>query len=169
MRQVVRWGFAIFATVLLWRAGISILRSPVHEVLYSTGSAPRTCVPAICTTMMTLEVGNTGTADQENVRVRLRAEPLRNLQLPLKVRNFGKVDRAVKLSEVDGQRVYDLGRLEPQKRVEFQIVFFGPADAKHPAWSDILVGIEPTTGEAVPGDPGLVLFARMMHAFFGWL
>jgi hypothetical protein len=169
MRRAVRWGLTIFATLFLWRAGISILRSPEHEVLYSAGSAFRTCVPSICTTMLTLQVGNTGTAAQENVRVRLQAEPLRDLMLPLKVRNFGKVDRPVKLQEIDGQRVYDLGLLEPQKRVEFQITFHGPPTAKAPAWPEILVAVEPASGEARPGAPDVVLFARMMHAFFGWL
>ena len=169
MLRVVRWGFAIVGALMLARAGITIFHTPRHEVLFSTQSPLRACVPKGCTTLMLLEVGNAGSKDQDNVRVRLRAEPLRNLQLPLKVRNFGTVDRPVKMTEADGQRVYDLGRLEPQKRVELRIVFVGKPDETAPAWDEILVGVEASQGEAHRGDPSLVQFARYMQAIFGWL
>ena len=169
MPRAVRWTFLLFGGLLLWRAGISIFSAPRHEVLYAAESPMRVCVPQVCTTMMRLEVGNTGTVDQENVRVRFRAEPLRKLTLPLTVRNFGKVDRPVAISESDGQRIYDLGRLEPRKRVEFNAVFHGQASEQSPAWQDILVGVEAASGETRPGDPSVVQSARLLHAVFGWL
>jgi len=169
MRRAVRWTFVILGVLFLWRGGTSIFRAPTNEVLYAAGQPRRICVPQICTTMMSLEVGNTGTAPQDNVRVRFRAAPLQGLKLPLKVLDFGKVDRRVKMSEAGGERVYELGRLEPQKRVEFQVVFHGPASELAPTWSEILVGVEAAAGDARPGDPALIQFARFLHAFFGWL
>jgi hypothetical protein len=169
MRRPTRWLFAVVGALFLWRAGISIVGTPRHEVLYNLSRPMRICVPSICTTVLRLEVGNTGTAAQDGVRVRLRAAPLRSLPLPVTVRNFGKVDRRVQMSEDEGLRVYELGRLEPQVRVEIEIVFLGQADDVAPDWPDVFVGVEPHQGEAKVGDPALVLFARWMHAFFGWL
>lgn len=169
MLRMTRWLFAIVAAVLLWRFGISIARAPEHEVLYSVGKPFRTCVPQTCTTMLDLEVGNTGTAVQPDVRVRFHSAPLGGLAWPMKVRAFGKVDRRVEIEEADGITVYHLGPLEPQKRITFQAVFVGrPADRVQ-TWDGIFAGVEPAAGEASPGDPGGVLFLRMMHALFGWL
>src|SRR5262249_8901942 len=127
------------------------------------------CITGNCTTMLLLEVGNTGTMPQENVRIRFHAEPLRRAVLPLTVRNFGKVDRPVKTNETGGQLAYDLGRLQPQKRVELRTVFHAKESEGPPSWNDILIGVEPATGEARAGDPASVMFARMMNAFFWWL
>jgi len=169
MLRSTRWLFAVVGAVLLWRFGISIARAPEHEILYAAGRPLRTCVPENCVTMLNLEVGNTGTAAQSDVRVRFRAAPLAGLALPMKVRNFGKVDRAVEVEEEDGVLVYRLGRLEPQKRVTFEVTFLGPASEPLPTWDALLVAVEPAEGEASPGDPAGVLFLRMMHALFGWL
>jgi hypothetical protein len=169
MRFPLRWIFLIVGGVTLWRAGISIFSAPDHEVLYAASQPVHTCVPQTCVTMLTLEVGNTGEEIQPNVRIRLKAAPLRQLQLPVKVLNFGKVARPVKMQESADERVYDLGALEPQKRVELQATFLSPPGQRGPAWDEILVAVEPSAGEAKVGNPGALLFARWMHAFFGWL
>ena len=169
MPHATRWIFAVVGALVLWRTGISIYGAPANEVLFQVSTPTRSCVSANCVTRLELEVGNTGSAVQDNVRVRLRDEPLRGLQLPIKVLTHGKVPRAVKIDEIDGERIYNLGVLEPQKRVMIDVVFIGKASERTPSWSDILVAVEPAAGEAKPGDPSAILFARMMQAFFGWL
>ena len=169
MLRAVRWTLTAVAALMLWRFGISIARSPQHEVLYSVGKPFRTCVPQTCTTMLELEVGNTGDAPQSDVIVRFKAAPLAGLAWPMKVRAFGKVDRAVTIEEEGGIRTYHLGNLEPQKRITFQATILGKAADPIPTWDGIFVDVKAANGEASPGDPGSVLFLRMMHALFGWL
>jgi hypothetical protein len=169
MLRVSRWAFGLIGALLLWRAGISIFRTPAHEVLFSAAAPMRTCLASVCTNLLVMQVGNTGSEPQENVRVRFRAVPLQASPLPMTVRNFGIVDRPVKMTEAAGERVYDLGRLEPQKRVEFKLLFVGKPGESLPSWDDLLVGVEPASGEARLGDPAVVRFARMMQALFGWM
>lgn len=165
----IRWLFWIFGGLLLWRSGTSIFATPEHEVHYALQRGFHTCVPSTCVTMLTLEVGNTGEEEQADVRVRLRAAPLRDLQMPLKVLNFGKVERPVEIEEIDGELVYHLGRLEPQKRVELQATFLRQPSEPPASWDDVFVAVEPASGEAQVGSAGGVQFARWMNALFGWL
>lgn len=160
---------SIAGGLLLATGGISIARSPEHEVIYSLGAPQRFCAGDSCTIALRLELGNTGTAVQETVRVRLRRAPLEQASLPVTIRNFGKVDRPVAVTEDEETREYDLGRLEPQKRVEIAVTYWRKAGEPAPAWEDVFVAIDPGRGDARPGYPAGVLFLRMLHAFFGWL
>jgi hypothetical protein len=147
--------------------GASIFTRPDHEVLYSLQPPHWTCTEATCLGMYTLEVGNTGQQPQEYVRVRLRAEALRASILEPNISTFGKVKRAAGVTEEDGIRVYDLGRLKPQERVEIRLVLGYRDQSAAPGWERILVGVDAAQGEAEPGSPAAIMLGRVLYAIFG--
>jgi hypothetical protein len=162
-----RWVLIVVGGLALARGGASIFSRPEQEVLHSAYTLPPTCLSSGCITIYTLTVGNTGSEDQEQVRVRLHAAALQTAILPLTVRTFGKVERPFALSEEAGVRTYALGRLRPGDRVELSFALRTASPAAAPPWDAILAGVEPAHGTARAGDPAAVSLGRLLYAVFG--
>jgi hypothetical protein len=162
-----RWIAIAAGLFVLLRGGASLFTIPDDEVLYATEPPITNCISDGCILIYKLEVGNTGRNPRERVRVTLRASAVDAAILPLAFRNFGKVRRAVREASEGDARVYDLGRLKPQERVEMNLVLRVPDPARALAWDAILVAVDADTEAVRRGSPAVTTFARWMYAIFG--
>ena len=162
-----RWTLVAIGLLFLMSGGASIFSRPDYEVLYDPQTPLVSCTKSGCISIYILEVGNTGQEIQEHVRVRLRADALRTPIFPPSVRTFGKVDRRVEVRDAEDARIYDLGKVKPQERIELRLVY---QDRDRPAqrdWRDMLVAVEAAEGKVRQGNPGGVLLGRFLYTFFG--
>jgi hypothetical protein len=162
----IRWMLIAIGGLVLVTGGISIFSIPDHEVLYDARPPLVTCMTSGCVSIYTLEVGNTGREMQDDVRVRLRRDAIREPILPPSVRTFGKVDRRVGVRDEDDVRIYDLGPVRPQERIELQLVYQDHDRSARRDWQRMLVSVEAAQGEARRGNPGGVLLGRLLYAIF---
>jgi hypothetical protein len=167
MFRGIRLTLVVVGLLVLAGGGVSIFRLPDHEVVFATPPPIIACTKSGCLFIYTLEVGNTGRQDQEDVRVRVRGDVVRAAILPPKVRNFGKVDRPVDIHDEDGVRTFDLGRLKTQGRVELTFVLRYKDRQQAPSWRQILVAVEPASGDARAGDPASITLGRVLYRIFG--
>ena len=167
MARQLRWVLIVFGAMALLRGGASIFSHPESEVLYSTWMLPPSCVRSGCIFIYTLTVGNTGSRDAEHVSARLRENVLSTAILKPTVRTFGKVERPVDVSESEGVRTYQLGRLKPGDRVEVSFTLQRPSRSGEPPWDSILVGVDATDAKVRAGDPAAVSLGRLLYTFFG--
>ena len=86
--------------------------------------------------------------------VRLRREVVDAAIVPVKVRNYGKIERPVRIRDEGDLRVYSLGRIASQER-----------DGLVP-WSRILVGVEAPASSASRGSAGWTMLLRAWLAIF---
>lgn len=163
-----RWTLAGLGVLLLLSGGASVFWQPAEEVLFDLQGPLAACTGSGCFMVYTLEVGNTGTEAQADVRVRLRARVLDEAVLPAAVRDFGKIERAVEVTEGDGVRSFALGRVEPGRRVEVSFTLQRAHAGSAPTWDEIFVGVEPAAGQAVRGDPASVSLARIWYRLLAW-
>jgi len=103
---------------------------------------------------------------QDEVVVRLRRDVVALAVLPVKVRNYGKIDRPVRVWDEDDVRAYALGRLESQARVEIGFALRGAPRAAAVPWSRILAGIEAPGSNVSVGSPGWTMLLRAWLAIF---
>jgi hypothetical protein len=162
VRRGIRWTLAGVGAILLLAGGGSIFWRPSHEVLYRP-SRSVVCQPTRCIGLYELEVGNTGHAPQPDVRLHLRAAVVAAAPVDVRVKDFGKTDRPVAVSTAADVRTYALGPLLPDRRVVLSLVLLGADAAGLPGWDAILVGVEPATGAALPGNPGAITLLRIWY------
>lgn len=156
--------------VVLLASGVSVFFTPTYETMYNH----RLLVPVagksgrvMC--FHILEIGNTGRRLQHNVDVLFSSDALSRALMPLKARNYGKVDRPVAVSDDGATTTVCLGGLEPGRRVELQLVLQLDGSCRDLAWEDICTGIRPDRGDAVEGDPEFTLLGRALYDIFGGL
>jgi hypothetical protein len=167
MFRRIRWMLIAGGVFVLATGGVSIFSLPDNEVLYDPQPPMVVCTASGCISMYVLEVGNTGRQVQEHVRVRLRTAALRAPIMPPTVRNFGKVDRPVSVRDDGDARIYDLGRVKPQERIELQLVYRDPDRNTHRDWQQMLVSVEAAAGEVRQGSPAVTTLGRYFYAIFG--
>lgn len=154
--------------MLLVGGGASIFWTPADEVVYDASGPAGTCTTQHgCIGLYSLEVGNTGRKVQADVRVRLQAAVVDTAILRPKVQDYGKFDRAVRISRDGEAVVYALGPVKPDERVVLSFVLRRPLRETLPPWRDALVAVEPSRGSALPGSPGWVILLRMWYAIAG--
>jgi hypothetical protein len=152
--------------VALLAGGVSIFGQPGRQILYQPESPLTVCGAHGCTFIYRLEVGNSGAAAQDDVVVRLRREAVQTAVLPVKVRDFGKLERRVRVWDEGDVRAYALGRVEPRVRVDVGFTLRGPrADAVLP-WERILSGIEAPGARVSVGSAGWTMLLRAWLAIF---
>jgi hypothetical protein len=164
VRRAIRWTLGIAGGLLLLGGAGSIFWQPADEVLYAVSRSPVACHSAGCVAVYRLEVGNTGREAQPDVRVGFRAAWLGG-PLPVRVRDFGKVDRQHTTSEAAGVRTYALGPMAPLDRVELTIIVTRAGREDFPDWEAILAGVDPARGSAHPGNPGWIALLRIWYMF----
>ncbi len=79
--------------VALVMGGVSIFGQPEREILYQPEPPLTVCGEHGCTFIYRLEVGNSGAEPQDEVIVRLRRDVVEAAILPVKARNYGKIER----------------------------------------------------------------------------
>jgi hypothetical protein len=152
--------------VALVMGGVSIFGQPEREVLYQPEPPLTVCGAHGCTFIYRLEVGNSGAAAQDEVIVRLRRDVVDAAILPVKVRNFGKIERRVRAWDEGDLRVYALGRLESQARVELGFTLRGATADTVVPWSRILAHVEAPGSSVSVGSPGWTMVLRAWLAIF---
>jgi hypothetical protein len=161
-----RWLLLVAGLVVVWRGGASVFGQPAREIVYQPEAPLVTCHSRGCLFLYTLEVGNTGREPQEEVVVRLRAPALAGAALPPRARDFGKLDRPVRITEAAGVRAYALGALAPQARVELGFALTGPTREAAPGWAALLAGVEAPGAPVRTGSPGWLMLLRVYYAVF---
>jgi hypothetical protein len=152
--------------VALLAGGVSLFGQPDHEILYQPEPPLTVCGAHGCTFIYRLEVGNSGAAQQDEVIVRLRRDAIEAPVLPVKVRDFGKLERRVRVWDEGDVRAYSLGRLKPLARVELGFTLRGPrADAVVP-WTEILTGVDAPGASVSVGSAGWTMLLRAWLAIF---
>jgi hypothetical protein len=151
--------------LLVW--GVSIFFTPSYEVMFNHQLLPAVPSGQGKLYVHILEVGNTGGNLQENVNILFSSNALSFQIMPLKIKNFGKVDRKVEITEDDVVTRIALGALAPEKRVEISIyLFYKDPDEIH-EWDEIFKGIEIAQGKTVEGDPSWTTLGRILYGIFG--
>jgi hypothetical protein len=159
--------FPAAGLLILLVGGISIFFTPSYEVMYNHRLLPTVATKEGSLYVHILEIGNTGGNLQEKVDILLSSNALSFKILPLTVRNFGKVDRKVEITEDNITTRIALGALKPEKRVEISVcLFYEDPDEAHD-WDEIFKGIEIAKGKAVKGDPGWTTVGRILYGIFG--
>jgi len=164
-----RWcrrALIVVGIVALVAGGVSIFGQPAREILYETEPPLAVCGRDGCTFVYRLEVGNSGAEAQDDVIVRLRREVVDAAILPVKVRNYGKIERPVRIRDEGDLRVYALGRIASQERVEIGFVLRSPTREGLVPWSRILVGVEAPGSSASRGSAGWTMLLRAWLAIF---
>lgn len=165
MLSRIRWALIAAGLVGLLGGGASIFSQPDHETLYGPEPPMVTCLKSgDCIALYTLNVGNSGSEEQENVFVRLHAAALDDAILPPRADNFGVNPRPLRISEEDDLRTFELGRLEPRDRVRMTFTLRCASRDAAPPWSELLAEVGAARGEVKRGDAALVSAGRV---FFG--
>ena len=169
VRDWARWcrrALVAAGVLALVTGGVSIFGQPAREVLYQPDPPMTVCGSQGCTFLYRLEVGNSGAEAQDAVVVRLRRDVVEAAVLPVKVRDYGKLERPVLVRDEGDVRAYGLGRLESRARVDLGFVLRGPrADAAVP-WTRILVEVEAPGARVKAGSAGWTMLLRAWLAVF---
>jgi hypothetical protein len=158
-----RWTLIAFGVLALWRGGGSIFAMPENEVVYEARPPIVNCVTDRCFGIHILEVGNTGSEMQSLLRVRLKEEVVSVALLPVKARAYGKVDRPFAVNESDGVRTYRLPNVKPGERIELNFLFSAEEPQGLPKWDDMLLGIDASSGEVLPGGAAPITLGRWIY------
>ena len=156
----------VVGVVALVGGGISIFGQPAREILYQTEPPLAACGRGGCTFVYRLEVGNSGAETQDDVAVRLRRDVVDAAILPVKARNYGKIERPIRIWDEGDVRVYALGRLATQERVEIGFVLRSPTRDGLVPWSRILAGVEAPGSRVSRGSAGWTMLLRAWLAIF---
>lgn len=168
MVRRLRWTLVAAGVLGLLGGGASIFSQPEYETLYGPEPPQVTCIaPAHCIAIYTLNVGNSGSKEQENVSIGLRSAALANVILPPKVANFGVNPRSVRVREEAGVQTYELGRLKPRDRVRMTFTLRSASRDAAPAWSDLLAEVRAAEGDVKAGDAALVSAGRVFFSLTG--
>jgi hypothetical protein len=152
--------------VALVMGGVSIFGQPDREILYQPEPPLTVCAAQGCTFIYRLEVGNSGAAPQDEVTVRLHRAVVETALLPVRVRDFGKIDRPVREWDEGDLRVYALGRLESRARVEVGLALRGERPDTVVPWARILARVEAPGSTVRLGSPGWTMVLRAWLAIF---
>ena len=169
MRDWARWcrrALVAAGVVALVMGGVSIFGQPEREILYQAEPPLTVCGSDGCTFIYRLEVGNSGAQPQDEVIVRLRRDVVEASILPVRARNYGKIERRVRVWDEGDARAYALGRLESQVRVELGFVLRGATRDAAVPWPGILVGVEAPGSSVSAGSAGWTMLLRAWLAIF---
>jgi hypothetical protein len=169
VRDWARWcrrALVAAGVVALATGGVSIFGQPDREILYQTEPPLTVCGAHGCTFIYRLEVGNTGVAPQDEVIVRLRRDAVEAAILPVRARDFGKIERRVRVWDEGRVRAYALGRLESRARVELGFVLQGKTPDVLVPWPEILAGVEAPGSTLSVGNAGWTMLLRAWLAIF---
>lgn len=164
-----RWcrrALVVAGVVALVMGGVSIFGQPEREILYRPEPPLTVCGEHDCTFIYRLEVGNSGAEPQDEVIVRLRRDVVEAAILPVKARNYGKIERRVRVWDEGDVRAYALGRLESQARVELGFVLRGATRDGLVPWTRILAGVEAPGSSVSVGSAGWTMLLRAWLAIF---
>jgi len=163
-----RWFlFSLIALFIFFACGVWLLSTPAYETMYNHSPLPVVRTDKASVHCHIFEIGNTGRKAQESVEVIFYTDAFSDTAMAPKVSNFGMSDRKTETRESNDTTIIDLGKLEPDKRVEIQLVYIHPIDETPYEWDDIFINIEATQGKVVEGDPGWTTVGRMLYAIFG--
>jgi len=169
VRDWARWcrrALVAAGVVALVTGGVSIFGQPDREILYSADPPLTVCGTHGCTFIYRLEVGNSGAAAQDEVIVRLRRDVVEAAILPVKARDYGKLERRVRVWDEGDVRAYALGQLESRVRVELGFVLRGPTSDAVVPWTRILAGVEAPGASVSVGSAGWTMLLRAWLAIF---
>jgi hypothetical protein len=177
VRDWARWcrpALVAAGVVALVMGGVSIFGQPGHEILYQPEPPLTVCGEHGCTFIYRLEVGNSGAEPQDEVIVRLRRDAVEAAILPVKARDYGKIERCVRVWDEGDVRAYALGRLESRARVELAFVLRGATrDAilpwprtRHAGTPLLPAGVEAPGSSVSVGSAGWTMLLRAWLAIF---
>ena len=161
-----RWALVAAGVVALAMGGVSIFGQPDREILYQPEPPLTVCGAHGCTFLYRLEVGNSGAGPQDEVIVRLQRDVVEAAILPVKARDYGKIERRVRVWDEGSVRAYALGRLESQARVELGFVLRGATPDALVPWTRILAGVEAPGSSVSVGSAGWTMLLRAWLAIF---
>lgn len=157
----------ILGGLSIWYGGGSIFSQPDYELLYSGAAPIQSCIGADCIYIYKVTVGNGGRQPQSDVRLYLDRARIDRAMLKPTVRNFGVRDRDVTIRDDEQMRIYELGTLKPQERVEMQWTLRLPRGTAAPEWDAVLLRVTSPGSKARLSDPASVGFMRIIWTFFG--
>lgn len=169
MQDWARWcrrALVAAGVVALAMGGVSIFGQPAREILYQPEPPLMVCGAHGCTFIYRLEVGNSGGAPQEDVIVRLRRDVAEAAILPVKARDYGKIERPIRVWDEGSIRAYGLGRLESRARVELAFTLHGKGPDALVPWTGILAGVEAPGSTVSVGSAGWTMLLRAWLAIF---
>jgi hypothetical protein len=169
VRDWARWcrrALVAAGVVALAMGGASIFGQPGREILYQPEPPLTVCGAHGCTFIYRLEVGNSGAASQDEVIVRLRRAVVEAAILPVKARDYGKIERPVRVWDEGSVRAYALGRLESRARVELGFILHGETRDALVPWTRILAGVEAPGSTVSVGSAGWTMLLRAWLAIF---
>jgi hypothetical protein len=164
---MIRLLFWIVVLGLVWLAvegRVPIPGIPDDEIVYATTPPVSTCTPTGCLVVYTLELANVGRSAESGLKVRLREEPLAAATVPPTLRRATETTVLQANGERAGVAGYLLGAVAPEERVALVFALRTPTRDAAPSWDRLLVGVDPTHGSALPGDPGALTGGRVVHA-----
>jgi len=169
VRDWARWcrrALVAAGVLALVMGGVSIFGQPDREILYQPEPPLTVCGEHGCTFIYRLEVGNTGAASQDDVIVRLRRDVVEAAILPVKARDYGKIERRIRVWDEGDVRVYALGRLESRARVELGFVLRGATRDALVPWTRIVAGVDAPGSSVSVGSAGWTMLLRAWLAIF---
>lgn len=155
------WTLAALAAFILGFTGVSVMRTPSYEVMYSSSRLPLPVNKGGGQFVSwKMEVGNTGRKAQDSVKLRFSRSAMDRAILGPAAHNSGVIRREVGVLSDKTHTVIDLGPMAPGQRVEVAFLLsYKKGEAPH-EWSGVLLGVEPRDGEAKQGSPGMTMVGR---------
>ena len=165
---LVRWTAVILAAFVLTLTGISLFHEPSCEVIYFPMRMPlKANKNGEQLVLYSVEIGNTGSETQGDVRFRFSREAMDHLFLNPSAKNYGVTPRPIKISKDRTSMAIDLGRHESEKRVTLTFILLYPKEQEPHAWEAMFLGAEPAKGKARQGNPGMTMVGRAWFSLFG--
>jgi hypothetical protein len=165
MIRLLFWILVLGGAWLVLSGTLPVPGVPDEEVVYATTPPVVSCILATtgCTVVYTLEVANVGRSVQESVKVRVRTSVLENPAVAPTLRRASETAPLQSAGEKAGVDAYPIGPLAPEERVAVVFALHAPTREAVLGWERVLVGVDPDTGAAEPGDPGAITSSRLMH------
>lgn len=162
----VRWTVVVFAVLIFVFTGVSLFHVPDHELMYSVSRLvlPGNASDGIFVSYF-VEIGNTGQAAHESVRLKLSKEAMEKSVLPVSVKNFGVSDRPFTLVTEGDVTALRIDNLEPEKRVRVAFLLRYAKGDTSETWEQIFRGMEIPTGSVKYGDPAMTMVGRAWFRF----
>jgi hypothetical protein len=162
----VRWTVVVLAVLILGYTGVSLFHVPEHELMYSVS---RLVLPGSASngTLVSyfVEIGNTGQAAHESVRLKLSKKAMEKSALPVSVKNYGVTDRPFTQTVEEDAAIIQIDGLEPAKRVKVSFLFrYAQGDAPE-TWEQVFCGMEIPRGSVKYGDPAMTMVGRAWFSF----
>ena len=163
MLRLLFWIAVLAAVVYALNEDVPIPGIADQELVYATPPPVASCGASGCVAVYTLAIANVGRTAQASVRVRLRADAVATPVVPPTLQRRNEAVVVAATDDRAGVEAFPLGTLDPEEHVALVFAVRAGSREAVPGWDRVLVGVDPGSGSARPGDVGAITVGRVVN------